>query len=472
MSYAKKDVKFSLKVMVNKERTKVLFAQVDSGFADVLLSFLTLPLGTIVRNMKKHYGDEAPAFGSLSSLYISLVNLDSVQFWTEGAKSFLLHPRSSSDAQCKTLKLDISDSQPFEEFFCGKFHCNFQLSLYRFRSVSMYYDNVLCTYCHPRVLMKKRVAKENAQAAPFFMMSTASFLITDDLQILSTTTGLLQIASSLGITDMDKAEQMSVTFGFAEVMDLLKASLISSTPLSDIILNKTGLTKSIKRELQEGITLSDHTENASASNSKKMILRVMLRKSTNKLLYAQAEEDFAELLFSFLIIPLGGVECLLAGKSLIKCMDKLYSSVAHHIDNKYFKTPDAKNSLIKPKIPHGYISKKHILPLIEEELPSSYRQITLFSSLKFPKGHGNYLKAPTTFMVTDDLTVTPLCIATTVPFLKGMKITVSDVKEVELQIGLKEALGILRASLTSTSALTDGLNLTNHISQIQPKQEH
>lgn len=42
------EVKFSLKVMINKEKTKVLFAESDSDFVDVLLSFLTLPLGSIV----------------------------------------------------------------------------------------------------------------------------------------------------------------------------------------------------------------------------------------------------------------------------------------------------------------------------------------------------------------------------------------------------------------------------------------
>ncbi|KAH6780500.1 hypothetical protein C2S52_011737 [Perilla frutescens var. hirtella] len=468
MSEARKDViTFSLKVMVNKQKTKVLFAEADSNFADVLLSFLTLPLGRIVRILKKHYGDEAPAFGSLSSLYSSLANLDSVHFWSEGAKSILLHPRSSSDAPCKRLKLDISDSPPFEDFVCE----NYKHSSHSFESVSMYYDNVAsCIYCH-RCPVKREVAKEEDTQIDLsndgaFTVSTASFMIADDLQILSNAKGLLQIVAPLGVTDIDKARHMNVTFGFAEVMDLLKASLISSTPLSDIVFKKTGEMRKYEPNDQIG-------KESTSKYSKKMILKVMVQKSTNKLLYAQAEEDFAEFLFSFLIIPLGGVECLLAGKSHNKCMDKLYSSAAHHIDNKYFKTPDAKNRLIKPKIPHGYISKNsHILPLIEEELPNFYQDIALFSSLKFPKGQGSYLKAPSTFMVTDDLTVTPFCVASTLSFLKGMKISVSDIKEVELQIGLKEALGILRASLTSTRALSNGLNLINLVSLKLSKQEY
>ncbi|EYU34023.1 hypothetical protein MIMGU_mgv1a0195142mg, partial [Erythranthe guttata] len=69
---ANKDVSFSLKVMINKDKNKVLFALIDADFADVLLSFLTLPLGKIVKVLAKHYGEEedrAPVVGSLTSLY-------------------------------------------------------------------------------------------------------------------------------------------------------------------------------------------------------------------------------------------------------------------------------------------------------------------------------------------------------------------------------------------------------------------
>ncbi|XP_057792644.1 uncharacterized protein LOC131009366 [Salvia miltiorrhiza] len=467
MSDSKKDVTFSLKAMVNEEKRKVLFADVDSTFADVLLSFLTLPLGTIVRILKKHYEDEQPVFGSLTTLYNGLENLDSVHFWTKGAKSILLHPQSSSDDQRKRLKLDVSDSPPAEYFVCEK-DCDESTS---FDGESMYHDNVIACKYSKSHSTKRKVA--GIQTTPcddgVFTINTASFVVTDDLCIVPTSSGLLQIVSFLGITDMDKAKQVNVTFGYAEVIALLKASLMSSTPLSDVIFSKTGQVKSTALKLQH-MTLSDQIGNAPISNSKKMTLKLVVQKSTNKVLYAQAEEDFVELLFSFLIIPLGGVQRLLASNSLNKCMDLLYMSVADHIHSKYLKT-GARNLLIKPKIPHGYVSENHILPLPEEGLSGFYQDmLNLFSSVKFPNGRGKYLKAPRTFMVTDDLTVTPLCIASALSFLNEMKIPMSDVKEVELQIGLKEALDILRASLTSDSALSNGLNLSNQISQKQKNQ--
>ncbi|XP_057793378.1 uncharacterized protein LOC131010001 [Salvia miltiorrhiza] len=450
MSHAGKDIKFSLKVMVNKKKGKVLFAEVDSSFADVLLSFLTLPLGTIVRILKKHYGDDAPAFGSLSTLYNGLANLDSDHFWTEGAKSILLHPRSSSDAECKKLGLDISDSPPFEYFVCSK-----ECYKLRLRSISMFYDITgKCNSCKGN-LIKEVVDNNDAQIVAcedgVFTKTTVSFLITDDLHIMPNA-GLSQIVSVLGITDMDEAETILITFGFPNVMDLLKASLTSPTPLSDLIFKKTTKMSSTKRIYEDGTS--------SISNSKTMNLKLMVQKSTNKLLYAEAEEDFVEFLFSFLIIPLGGVVSLLSRNSNLKPIDSLYKSAADLIHDKYFKNPDAKNRLIKPSIPHGYLSENHILPLTKECLllaPYNIFSCGWRSSTRFPNGQGSYLKGPRTYKIADDLTVTPFCIISILSGLKDQKIPVSDVKEVMLQIGLKEALSILKASLTSTTALSDAL---------------
>ncbi|XP_057777897.1 uncharacterized protein LOC130996616 [Salvia miltiorrhiza] len=205
------------------------------------------------------------------------------------------------------------------------------------------------------------------------------------------------------------------------------------------------------------------------NNSGNLSLKVMIQQSTGKLLYAQANEHFVEFLFSFLYIPLGGVEHLLAGNTCVKAIDNLYQSTSDLIDSKHFITLDTKMKLMKPKLPHGYISEGCIFPLIEERLPADYNDRSQFSSVKFPNGKESYLKGSPTYHVADDLTVTPFCIASTLSSLKEQKISISDVKEVEMQIGLKEACSILKASLTSTTALTDALLSGKSIKQ--PKRE-
>ncbi|KAH6827118.1 hypothetical protein C2S53_004724 [Perilla frutescens var. hirtella] len=451
--------------MINKEKSKVLFVEADNHFTDILLSFLTLPLGRIMKLLEKHYGEEAPTIGSLNTLYHSLADLDSSHFCTESAKLILLNPTSSFEADYERLKLDICDFQPAEDFSCTKC-CR------RFRSVSMYYDcsTSYCGHCGQYSSLKKVVAKKWSRAGAsdgVFTTRTTSFIISDDLHILPSVTGLVGIISILGITDTDKSEPIKVTLGFTEIMNLLKASLISQTPLSDIILNKTRqMNNSIIVESEPEASLH-HTEREENPKSKKMILKVTVHKSTGKLLYAQAEEDFVQFLFSFLNIPLGGVERLVAGKTCIKTINNLYRSIADLLDTKYFKTPSMKNRLVKLNLHHGCISENHMLPLTEECLPASYFDLKQFYSRKFPNGKGNFLKKKRTYKVTDDLTVTPFCIVAILSSLNEMKIPISDVKELELQIGLEEGLRILKASLTSISALNEGL--MNRISEQSQK---
>ncbi|XP_047953779.1 uncharacterized protein LOC125200018, partial [Salvia hispanica] len=216
MSDDMEEFKFSLKVMVNREKGKVLFAEADSHFADILLSFLTLPLGRIIKVLNKHYGDdEAPTIGSLSSLYRSLVNLDSSHFCSEGAKQTLLNPRSSIEDQYKMLKLDIVDFQPPKYLYCRR-HC---LSS-RIPSVSVYYDNAAtCTVRKCRDEMIEEEGEKgclDASGNGVFFINTASFIISDDLNMVPIQRGLSGIINILGITDIDGAEQINVTFGFSE----------------------------------------------------------------------------------------------------------------------------------------------------------------------------------------------------------------------------------------------------------------
>lgn len=85
-----------------------------------------------------------------------------------------------------------------------------------------------------------------------------------------------------------------------------------------------------------------------------------------------------------------------------------------------------------------------------------------------PKGHDSFVKGRTMYTVTDDLVVSTPSSAFIISTLNRMKILVSDVEKQELDIGIEEALNILKASLSSTSALSDGLK---PFLKRQPKQE-
>lgn len=86
--------KLSLKLMVHKEKKRVIFAEADANFVEFLFSFMTMPLGTIIRLLEQKFPDEkVKALGSVTNLYQSLLDLHETYF---SSKSMLLSPRSSS----------------------------------------------------------------------------------------------------------------------------------------------------------------------------------------------------------------------------------------------------------------------------------------------------------------------------------------------------------------------------------------
>ncbi|KAL3635479.1 hypothetical protein CASFOL_020026 [Castilleja foliolosa] len=352
----------------------------------------------------------------------------------------------------------------------------------------MYYGNLATCVCSKSTLRKEILVKDFiAQGADdgvsrVFTMRTAHFIISDDLQILpSVTENAIQLLSNMGITDMYKTELMEVTFGFKEIMDLLKGALLSDTPLTDIVLNKRQVESvAVKHEIG---TLMPPIVKSATSNTKVLVLKAIIQKSTNKLLYVEGDDGFVEFLFSLFTIPLGGIEYLLGGRTNLKNIDNLHRTLGEVNGDKYLKTQSTKAMLLNPKLPFGYTSNTQFLPLTEETPPTLYfykesanhedyltlqytiRPIGLMS----PKDRGNYVKGPTMFMVTDDLVVTPLCTTSSLSILNDLRVPLSDIRQLELNIGLEEALKILRASLSSTRGLSNGL--MNLLLEKQPKQE-
>lgn len=127
---------------------------------------------------------------------------------------------------------------------------------------------------------------------------------------------------------------------------MLKLSFTSATPLSDLVFKIPG-SASIATKPEPGILLHNIQENN--PQSRKMVLKVCLQRSTNRFLFAEAMDDFVEFLVSFLIVPLGGVEFLLGGNTGLKNIDNLYRSISNGIDKKYFTTPETKSRLINPR---------------------------------------------------------------------------------------------------------------------------
>ncbi|KAK2966149.1 hypothetical protein RJ640_018402 [Escallonia rubra] len=475
----------SLKIWVDKAQNKVLFAEAGEEFVDILLSFLTLPLGTIVRLLSKPSDALQLKLGSLTTLYECVSALQTKHFWTEAGKVMLLNPSNSAGAQCQKLKINIDDTARSKYFFC----LNSIYSGHGGNLVVSTFEHSKCTCGNLMDRQKELVASDvrlQDSTSGVFVTETASFIITDDLQIMPNLLGTtLALLSNHGKTDMNVLEERTLKVRVEEVLNLLRWSLLSKTPLTNLVREgpySCNLAKSDTGRYLPRLSDSINTD------CRRMTVKVMVQKSNKKALFAQVEEDFVDFLFSFLTIPLGSVVYLLGGKCSFWSINNLYKSISSLDVKRHIKSQDLKDMLLEPMLAQKFLCKNQILPIREVRPPPLYvvfdsqelsmtdkgsnrcGQVT-YSDPKDPTGGttvvGGFVKGPATFMVTDDFVVTPFSSHSVISALKRLNIPLCDVKEQEVSIGTEEALGLLKASLDSTSALTDGLSLMLQ----KPKQE-
>ncbi|KAF8397802.1 hypothetical protein HHK36_016725 [Tetracentron sinense] len=300
----------SLKVLVDKETNRVIFAGSGKDFVDVLFSFLTMPIGTIIRLIRSQ--TFLVEMGCMSNLYESVDKLD---------------------ARC-------------------------------------HYEEVMALRCNkpwftPAVVM-------GAERGGVFVNETARFIISDDLRVMpmSTMTSLL-LLSKLGITGRSSVEERTVNIevnhankqhccalarpipkelaASAIVLHLLMSLLSPETPLTNAVLLERVIVDQIQFA-SRNIMIQPKDEKDANYDDQKVRVKLMLRKSNNKVLYAEAGGDLVDLLHSFLTFPLGSMVELLGGNCPLQCVNSLDRSADNLSIDNYIKSNKCKYMLIHPKL--------------------------------------------------------------------------------------------------------------------------
>ncbi|XP_058739946.1 uncharacterized protein LOC131612151 isoform X2 [Vicia villosa] len=473
----------SLKLVVNKETDKVLFAEAGKDFVDILCSFLTIPLGTIARIIQNHTTMEPLTLGSLNSLYKSVENLDLSYLTTNTCKEMLLHPRNSSEDYCDTLKFNIDDAvDPTRPFFV----CSDSASC-KFKLLSSF-SNQRCECGSP---LDHQILMEKEKVCNGFVKDCPTFLVTDDLRVLPNSMDTsFDLLKNFGIKNSDSVKTMTaIITQKSQILDLLKYSLLSKSSLTNLFLRN--------KPFLEGTSFTTCECDIPNNSSIQIKLKLFFRKTDGDILFAQGEEDFADFLVSFLTFPLGGVVRMLGGDSSLGCIDSLYRSITELDENKYMMIDDVKSKLVAPCIAPQFKSSKQILQIYEPPSSLYYsdyqfidgiRRVTNLTSnlsvynfltatkmeLVDPKSSNKeaqegYVKGPSLFMATNDLSLEPMSPTSTISLLNQLETPPSNIIEKVVFIGVKEGLSILKAALTSTSALTNGLG--HLLTQAHDKEE-
>ncbi|KAF7132053.1 hypothetical protein RHSIM_Rhsim09G0162900 [Rhododendron simsii] len=231
-----------------------------------------------------------------------------------------------------------------------------------------------------------------------------------------------------------------------------------------------------------------------ATHSKaKVTLKLLIDTKSKKVLFAEAEKDFVDFLFNLLHLPVGTVVRLLTEQSqqtMVGTLGNLYESI-QNLSETYFQPNQTKDSVLKPKAPlsatqvpllsldggtsagktyytcpnnspnsynssHPYFSDnaRAVCPSCNSSLSIEIQYVAVANEVA-AVGEGGFVKGVVTYMVMDDLEVTPMSTISSITMLN--KFNVKDVGALEervVDMGMPEGLKLLKASLHTEKVLT------------------
>ncbi|TVU15917.1 hypothetical protein EJB05_39460, partial [Eragrostis curvula] len=464
--------KIQVKFLVDKEKRKVVFAESGKEFVDVLLSFLTLPLGTIVRLLGKE-----SSLGCFDELYKSVETLDASHFQTKACKHMLLHPRSAAGRLQEDPVVRTDETNHRNIWVCGQKECFSDMFYYS--SV----PDVPCWQCGKSMDLlwswNWQKIGGGTQDDGAFVRGGMTYATTDNLQIVpANTDNLMYLLRDLEIENVTMLEEQTIELGLDEVKSLLKRSLLSDQPLTGVIFNQSDEhTGTIEPPFTD---VKVNTDNDPNSNSNVSKVKLLVSEINQSVVHAEVDEEFCSTLFSFLTLPLGHVIKVLGESSSISCMDNLYKSVEHSLSD-CIKSDQCRNMLLFPRLAPFFSSDyflrcdevlpivssvtccspciRNCTPFVLKEMKCSHGKTKLLAvNPKFPttttEAGGGYAKGPGKFLVTNELGVVPFSLINSFRALKEKEHSVSNLVTKEFTFTEAEVLNLLKAALVSREALS------------------
>ncbi|KAH9305746.1 hypothetical protein KI387_010150, partial [Taxus chinensis] len=219
----------NVRFLINSKTRRIIYAEAGKDFVDLLFSFLTLPIGSVMKLLSE--SDFSKKLASVTNLYDSMGSLPS-QFMTAD-KSELQDPKFLSAYANNTLRIEG-----------GTYYvCTYvsHTSSYSSHNIDTH-NNGKCV-CGNAVNCPVKFRQNNQGAASSnqsarqesgYVKETVTFMITDDLKITaSSTITSITLLNQLNIKDLTELEERTAPVDRNKALELLGASLLSNTVLND-----------------------------------------------------------------------------------------------------------------------------------------------------------------------------------------------------------------------------------------------
>lgn len=205
--------KLSLKLLIDREADKVLFAEAGKEVVDFLFSLLSLSLGSVVKHLSKDRME-----GSVGNIYKSIEELDDTYLQNIKIKSTLFSPTHSTSPSLLLPGPSFSSasSSASKEFFrCANVgHCHGYVSDV---------EGVLCPNCRMKMNKLLTYVKDNEEEDENpdvgYVKGVMTYTIMDDLTVTPMSSiSSITLLNKFNVKNLDALVERNVTLGRNEVI--------------------------------------------------------------------------------------------------------------------------------------------------------------------------------------------------------------------------------------------------------------
>ncbi|GJN37444.1 hypothetical protein PR202_gb26400 [Eleusine coracana subsp. coracana] len=213
----------TIKLLIAKEAQVVVLAEAGKDVVDFLFGLLAMPVGAVVKLLAK----ENPLTG-LATIYASVQRMDAGYMQSPATRDALLNPLPAHPSLVDaaggfpSLVQPPSPSPPAPV-----------MSLKKGLQQAIPHLNI-GSACHCASCLAAQ-----AQGTTGFVRGLVTYTVMDDLSVMpmSNISGIA-LLNKIGVEDLGALEERTVKIGYQEGLEILKASLKSSTVLTDVFLAK------------------------------------------------------------------------------------------------------------------------------------------------------------------------------------------------------------------------------------------
>lgn len=246
---------------------------------------------------------------------------------------------------------------------------------------------------------------------------------------------------------------------------------MSKRPLTEAFLNLIPLPKQAipgkhsssysVSELNDGpgnVYYSQNRVSSSTKTEETISLKLIINTLNNTVLYAEAANDFVNLLFSFLTFPIGFLFQKNLHLPFNGCMDNVYKSI-NNIEVELFQSVRMKETLLESKLAPGFSQLKKVISIEDatnptcRDLISQYKAKQWSINSKSCSGErviaNGFIKGPSSFMIMDNMAVMPLSSISGLCLIETMQIPFDKIVEKQVVMGENE-VNFQRSTLSCT----------------------